>query len=64
VRESILEPAAKVRQGYAGVMPTFKGVLSDQQITAIIEFIKSVQLIRLSPGEVIDSDRDNYFNSS
>ena len=43
VRESILEPAAKVRQGYTGVMPTFKGILSDQQITAVIEYIKTLK---------------------
>jgi cytochrome c oxidase subunit II len=42
VRESILEPAAKIREGYQPTMPTFKGILSDQQITAIIEFLKTL----------------------
>ena len=41
IRESILEPEAKIVKGYQPVMPTYKGVLSDKDITALIEFIKS-----------------------
>jgi cytochrome c oxidase subunit 2 len=41
VRESILQPQAKIREGYKGIMPTFQGVLRDREIQAIIEFIKS-----------------------
>jgi cytochrome c oxidase subunit 2 len=41
IRESILEPQAKIVKGYQGVMPTYKGLLSDKDITALIEFIKS-----------------------
>jgi cytochrome c oxidase subunit 2 len=43
IRESILEPMAKIRQGFQGVMPTYKGRLKDKEITAIIEYIKSLQ---------------------
>lgn len=43
IRESILEPEAKIVQGYKPVMPTFKGVLSDEEITDLIEFIKSLK---------------------
>lgn len=43
IRESILDPSAKVRQGYQdGLMPTYQGVLNDEQISAIIEYIKTV----------------------
>jgi len=41
LRQSILEPAAKVREGYRDRMPTYKGILSDDEIDAIISFIKS-----------------------
>ena len=41
IREHILEPGTKVVKGYRPVMPTFKGLLSDKDITAIIDFIKS-----------------------
>ena len=41
VRESILQPQAKIRDGFKGIMPTFQGVLRDREIQALIEFIKS-----------------------
>ncbi len=41
IRESIMEPQAKVVAGFQPVMPTFKGRLKDQDITSIVEFIKS-----------------------
>jgi cytochrome c oxidase subunit 2 len=43
IRESILNPQAKVTEGYNPVMPTYQGRFNDQDITAIIEFIKSVE---------------------
>ncbi|HID21710.1 MAG TPA: cytochrome c oxidase subunit II, partial [Planctomycetaceae bacterium] len=43
IRESILDPQAKIRQGFQGVMPTFKGILSDDEITYLIEFIKTLK---------------------
>ncbi len=43
IRESILEPEAKVVQGYKPVMPTYKGILSDEEITDLIQFIKSLK---------------------
>ncbi len=44
VRESILNPNAKVAAGYpAGVMPTFAGQLSDDDVKALIEFIKTLK---------------------
>lgn len=43
VRESILEPQAKIRAGYDPVMPTYQGKLSDKEITALIEFIKTLK---------------------
>lgn len=43
IRESILEPQAKVVEGFPPVMPSFAGTLDDQQIDAIIEFIKTLE---------------------
>lgn len=42
VRESMMNPNAKVVQGYDAVMPTYKGKLRDEQINAIIDYIKSL----------------------
>lgn len=41
IRESLLEPNAKIVNGYPPQMPTFQGKLNDKQITAMIEFIKA-----------------------
>lgn len=43
IRESILDPQAKIVAGYQPVMSTYKGILSDDDITALIEFIKSLK---------------------
>ncbi|NND99859.1 MAG: cytochrome c oxidase subunit II [Pirellulaceae bacterium] len=42
VRESILNPKAKIAEGYPPVMPSFKGQLSDDDIYCLIEFIKTL----------------------
>ncbi|MDX1967905.1 MAG: cytochrome c oxidase subunit II [Planctomycetaceae bacterium] len=43
IRESILNPMAKVRGGYRPVMPTFQGQLKDAEIDALIAFMKSLK---------------------
>jgi cytochrome c oxidase subunit 2 len=42
IRESILDPQAKIVAGFDPVMPTYQGRLKDQEITGIIEYIKSL----------------------
>ena len=42
IRESILQPLAKVRAGYKPVMPTYQGQLKNEEIDALIAFIKSL----------------------
>jgi cytochrome c oxidase subunit 2 len=44
IRESILVPGAKTVQGFtAGTMPPFAGQLSEDELTAVIEFIKTIK---------------------
>jgi cytochrome c oxidase subunit 2 len=43
IRESILNPGAKIVEGYPNVMNTYKGQLNDEQINAIIEYIKTLK---------------------
>ena len=43
LRESILNPQAKVVAEYQPVMPTYQNVLKDRQIDALIAYIKSLQ---------------------
>ncbi len=47
IRESILNPQAKVVAGYQPVMPTYQNVLTDRQIDALIAYIKSIQELRV-----------------
>lgn len=42
IRESILNPRAKVVAGYQPVMPTYEGQLNEQQIMQIISYIKTL----------------------
>ena len=43
IRESMLDPNAKVRSGFSAVMPTFKGQLKDEQIDGLITYIKCLK---------------------
>jgi cytochrome c oxidase subunit 2 len=43
VRESILNPQAKIVAGYEPVMPTYQGRLKDKEITAIIAYLKTLE---------------------
>ncbi len=43
IREAILEPQAKMVKGFGPVMPSFKGVISDDEISDIIAYIKTLK---------------------
>ncbi len=51
LRESILDPNAKTVKGYPAVMPTYKGTLSSDDVTAIIAYLKSLSGEREGEGE-------------
>jgi len=42
IRESILDPKAKVAAGYEPIMPNFTGLVSEEQIAQLIAYIKSI----------------------
>ena len=42
IRESILNPKAKMVAGYQAIMPTFQGQVSEEQILQLIAYIKSI----------------------
>lgn len=44
VRESILIPGAKVVSGFKPVMPSFQGQVSEEQLTALVAYVKSLSL--------------------
>jgi len=42
VRESILQPAAKITSGFQPIMPTFQGLVTEEQLLELIEYVKSL----------------------
>jgi len=42
IRESILIPAAKVVSGFKPIMPTFQGIVSEEQLNALVAYVKSL----------------------
>ncbi len=43
IRESILSPSAKVVAGFQPIMPTFQGLVSEEQLIALVEYVKSLK---------------------
>jgi len=43
IRESILNPQAKLVAGYQPLMPTFQGLVNEEGIMALIEYVKTLQ---------------------
>jgi len=43
VRESILTPQAKLVDGYQPLMPTFQGLVSEENVMALVEYVKSLR---------------------
>ena len=42
IRESILDPGAKVVSGFKPVMPTFQGLVSEEQLNSLVAYVKSL----------------------
>jgi cytochrome c oxidase subunit 2 len=42
IRESILQPQAKVVSGFEPVMPTFQGLVTEEQLVQLVEYVKSL----------------------
>ncbi len=43
IRQSIVEPMAKIVEGYQPIMPTYRGQLDESQLMQIITYIKSLE---------------------
>ncbi len=44
IRESILNPGAKVASGFRPIMPTFQGMVDEEQLLALVSYIKSLSM--------------------
>ena len=43
LRESILNPQAKITAGYPPIMPTFKGLVTEDQLVQLLAYLKSLK---------------------
>jgi cytochrome c oxidase subunit 2 len=43
VRESVLNPGAKIVAGFKNIMPSFQGVVNEEQLLSLVAYIKSLQ---------------------
>ena len=43
LRESILNPGARITAGFQPIMPAFQGLVSEEQLLELIEYVKSLQ---------------------
>ena len=51
--KSMMEPNADVVAGYRPVMPTYLGILSEPEVASLVELIKSLKDVPLSPSVVL-----------
>ena len=42
LREAILNPSQHITQGYAPIMPTYQGQISEEGVIALVEYIKNL----------------------
>ncbi len=50
IRESIINPQAKLVQGFGPIMPTFQGQISEDQLVQLLAFIKSLHAPGAQPA--------------
>jgi cytochrome c oxidase subunit 2 len=43
LRESILNPGSKIVNGFQPIMPTFQGLVSEEGLLELIEYVKSLK---------------------
>lgn len=55
IQESIKTPTAKIVEGFAPLMPTYEKILSEEQIFAIIEYLKQLPAQETQPAVEIKS---------
>ena len=51
LRESILNPQAKLVAGYQPIMPTFQGLVNEETLLGLIEYIKSLPAGAAAPNQ-------------
>ena len=45
IRESIVNPGAKISAGYQPIMPTFQGQVTEEGLLELIEYVKALKTL-------------------
>lgn len=51
IRESILTPQMKIVQGYGPIMPTFQGLVSEENLLSLLEYVKTLPASRAAGAQ-------------
>ncbi len=60
IRESILQPSAKVVAGYQPIMPTFQGTVTEEQLLELVEYVKSLKSSTATPVDDPGRSRERH----
>jgi cytochrome c oxidase subunit 2 len=60
IRESILAPGAEIVRGFQNIMPTFKGIITDDEIASVIAYIKSLSEKGRAAGEAHGEQEEGH----
>jgi cytochrome c oxidase subunit 2 len=52
IRESILSPNAKMVRGYKPIMPVFQGLVGEEQLNALVAYVKSLGASPAKEGKI------------
>ena len=63
IRESILNPQAKIVQGFAPVMPTFQGQVSEDDLLKLLAYVKSLGAQQAAATPAVESPRSFTTNA-
>ncbi len=63
LRESILNPQAKMVQGYQPLMPTYQGQISEDALASLLAYIKSLEKPDATPASMLSSGLCNAIAS-
>jgi cytochrome c oxidase subunit 2 len=56
LRESILTPQRKLVNGYQPLMPTFQGLLNEEGLASLIEYVKSIGANAAARGQQVSAE--------
>jgi cytochrome c oxidase subunit 2 len=51
LREAILHPAARIRAGYQPIMPSYQGLVTEEQLIELVEYIKNASAPGAAPAQ-------------